>query len=203
MLRRILAVMTLRTLIGLGLAIAAAIGFVEIAEEVIEGNADVYDIPVAHVIRSSLASPTADWFFGTVTHAGAWPMIIAVTATTVLFAIGRGHRRTAAIVVANTIAAEILNTILKELFARDRPDLSPAIALPASYSFPSGHSMVSFAVYGATAAVVIHLAPRARVPALVGAVLLLLRSGSRGSISVSTGRWTCSPAIRPLSHSSR
>ena len=169
--------MTLRTLIGLGLAIAAAIGFIEIAEEVIEGNADAWDIPVGHAIRSSLASRAADWFFGTVTHAGGWTMIIAATAATALFAIARGHRWTAAIVAANTIATEVLNTLLKELFGRDRPDLSPAIALPASYSFPSGHSMVSFAVYGAIAAVIARVAPRARVPTIVGAVLLVAAIG--------------------------
>jgi membrane-associated phospholipid phosphatase len=37
--------------------------------------------------------------------------------------------------------------------------------------------MVSVAVYGAIAAVIVHLAPRARVPVIVGAILLVAAIG--------------------------
>jgi membrane-associated phospholipid phosphatase len=64
------------------------------------------------------------------------------------------------------------NALLKDLFERDRPpavtDVSAAVPLPGSSSFPSGHAMTAFA----TAAAISALAPRLRVPMFAVAVLI-------------------------------
>ena len=71
------------------------------------------------------------------------------------------------------LVASLLNAILKVAFERPRPPLAdtgiqPAVELPSSWSFPSGHAMTSFAA--ATAIAV--LCPRARWPALALATLI-------------------------------
>ena len=42
----------------------------------------------------------------------------------------------------------ILNSLLKLLFARPRPNLFPPVVTETSFSFPSGHAMTAVAVYG-------------------------------------------------------
>lgn len=52
------------------------------------------------------------------------------------------------ILVINLICATLLNNyVLKLIFTRDRPNINP-IVIENSYSFPSGHSMVSMVFYG-------------------------------------------------------
>jgi len=50
--------------------------------------------------------------------------------------------------------ASILLFTLKNIFQRARPQPFFETLLPASYSFPSGHSLLSFCFYGALAAIV-------------------------------------------------
>lgn len=50
-------------------------------------------------------------------------------------------------IVINLITVTILNNILKFIFMRPRPDLD-ALVTETSYSFPSGHSMISMGFYG-------------------------------------------------------
>ena len=76
---------------------------------------------------------------------------------------------------AMTIAAAfglsaVASAVIKELVDRRRPDLDPAIALPSSDAFPSGHATTAFGAAVATAILV----PRLRVPALVLATLVAL-----------------------------
>lgn len=47
----------------------------------------------------------------------------------------------------NLIGAWLLNELLKAMFRRPRPEVL-RLAAAAGYSFPSGHSMVTFALYG-------------------------------------------------------
>ena len=50
--------------------------------------------------------------------------------------------------IGTTGGAMAINTILKNVFQRQRPqELARRIKLPASHSFPSGHSLLSAATY--------------------------------------------------------
>lgn len=51
------------------------------------------------------------------------------------------------LIIINLAVSFILNRILKLIIARPRP-LRLQLVLESGYSFPSGHSMVSFAFYG-------------------------------------------------------
>lgn len=50
-------------------------------------------------------------------------------------------------IVVNLIIITILNNLIKIIFMRVRPDINPLV-IETSYSFPSGHSMISMAFYG-------------------------------------------------------
>ena len=50
-------------------------------------------------------------------------------------------------IVSNVLIVTVVNNLLKIAFMRARPDINP-LATETSYSFPSGHAMISVAVYG-------------------------------------------------------
>ena len=50
-------------------------------------------------------------------------------------------------IVCNLIIVTILNNLFKIIFMRARPDIN-SLVIETSYSFPSGHSMMSMILYG-------------------------------------------------------
>jgi undecaprenyl-diphosphatase len=77
---------------------------------------------------------------------------VLVLALLVLFFLYRvlKHRSELILFIAMIIGTPILNQVLKWLFHRARPDLHRLIGI-GGYSFPSGHAMSAFAVYGTLA----------------------------------------------------
>jgi undecaprenyl-diphosphatase len=57
------------------------------------------------------------------------------------------HRRELILFIAVVAGSPLLNLLLKEIFQRARPDLHRLIEI-GGYSFPSGHAMNAFTVYG-------------------------------------------------------
>src|SRR5204863_5568829 len=53
----------------------------------------------------------------------------------------------AGLVLAATLGALVLSTVLKALYQRPRPDVVEHLSEAFTSSFPSGHSMLSAAVY--------------------------------------------------------
>src|SRR5207244_1619686 len=102
------------------------------------------------------------------------PATLAVVATLVLF-----QRRVSAVLFFGAvIGGWLLETILKIVYHRARPDLWPALATEKTFSFPSGHATMATLFYGAAAALVLHLsrnrAPRYAALALATAVILAI-----------------------------
>lgn len=58
-----------------------------------------------------------------------------------------GNRVQALGIAASLAGASLINSALKGLFGRDRPDLVPHLTYADSASFPSGHAMISAAIY--------------------------------------------------------
>jgi undecaprenyl-diphosphatase len=75
-------------------------------------------------------------------------VIVAVVAAALLV---KKERASAIFLVVTAGAGAPLNMALKLIFARARPDLTSALVAARSYSFPSGHAMESFIVFGALA----------------------------------------------------
>jgi undecaprenyl-diphosphatase len=94
-------------------------------------------------------------------------------ALTLLLAIGvalcmlRREWSMAGFLVFTGAVGGLLNRLLKQIFARERPDLALALTDAARESFPSGHAMGSVIVLGALAWVTVKLGRRWMIQSLI------------------------------------
>jgi undecaprenyl-diphosphatase len=76
------------------------------------------------------------------------------------FLLLQGLWRRALFVTAASLGGWFLNSALKQLFQRPRPDVVPHLREAMSMSFPSGHALTSAAVYLTLGALSMHIAQR-------------------------------------------
>jgi membrane-associated phospholipid phosphatase len=81
--------------------------------------------------------------------------------------------------LAAVAGSAVLNHLLKQLFERPRPYFKHPLLVETSYSFPSGHAMESFVVYGMLAyfAVLALRTWESRVAVVFGTALLVVLIG--------------------------
>ncbi len=96
----------------------------------------------------SIRSPFLNSIVIGFTTIGNVSIVVPVTLTFVAALLISGRYRLSAWVVPIGIALVLLNFILKVSFARERPDQIFRLIEGSSFSFPSGHSMVSNLMYG-------------------------------------------------------
>ena len=131
------------------------------ADHVVEGNADRYDMLVMDAVHR-IDNPTTSHVMHAVTQLGSHWAIGTAAGLTAIMMLRQGRKHDALTVVVSTGGAMAINTILKNIFRRQRPqELARRIALPKSHSFPSGHSLLSAATYPI---VVHHLVERESLP---------------------------------------
>lgn len=114
-----------------------------------------FDFSILDWIQQNLRCSWADSFFALFTHladAGALWIALAV----LFLCIPKTRRLGLALTLALILDALACNVLMKPLAARVRPyDRNPAVELlvapPGDYSFPSGHTAVSFAAVAALA----------------------------------------------------
>ena len=76
------------------------------------------------------------------------PTVLGMTVLAVVgFLVLHGMYRNAAFVFVASVGGWLLNDLLKELFARPRPEVVPHLRRVMSLSFPSGHALTSAAVF--------------------------------------------------------
>lgn len=142
--------LSFRTLAILGLGVLAAISFVELADEVLENEADPIDRAISLWVHR-LDSIVVRRGMRLVTDLGSVWFLGAVAALVTVWALAKGRRALAGLYAMTALASGVLIVLLKLLFQRPRPDLMTAIAAPDSFSFPSGHAMGSIVVFGMAA----------------------------------------------------
>jgi membrane-associated phospholipid phosphatase len=104
-------------------------------------------------------------------------LVVTLIAVTVLW---RRDRRTDALFVALAFSgAQVMSSGMKLGFRRDRPFFEDPLATEHTYSFPSGHALVSLAVYGSLALLLARRLSslRSRVLLFTGTALLVLAIG--------------------------
>jgi PAP2 superfamily len=117
------------------------------ADEVVAGRADRYDDVVMKAVHE-IDDPTMHDVMHAVTLLGTHVAIGTAAGVTALAMLRKGRREDAWTVVLSTGGAMIINTMLKNVFQRQRPqERARRIKLPNSHSFPSGHSLLSAATY--------------------------------------------------------
>lgn len=123
--------------------------FIEIAENVLEGDARYYDTAILLALHGS-DSPNSDWFnefVRDISGLGGLGVLGLLILTSSIFLVISGNVKTALFVTFATLSGVALSSLLKLGFDRPRPDLIPHLTHIYSASFPSGHAMVSALVY--------------------------------------------------------
>jgi hypothetical protein len=132
---------------GIALASVAFWFFKQQADYVVEGRADQYDDVIMDVVHR-IDNPAMHRAMEAVTQLGSHAAIGTAAGITALAMLRQGRKQDAWTVVVSTGGAMAINTILKNVFQRQRPqELARRIKLPKSHSFPSGHSLLSAATY--------------------------------------------------------
>jgi undecaprenyl-diphosphatase len=157
--------------LGLGLLAAALAlgGFGWLGYQVHSGEPTAMDLAVRGWVRSLETNGLTDLMWGASVYGAPVRLAPLGLAAAVAFLL-RGWRRGAVLVAVTLGGAVILNSGLKTLFARARPqaffDHYPA---PDSYSFPSGHALFATCFFGGIAVLMAH-----RLESRIGQVLVWL-----------------------------
>jgi membrane-associated phospholipid phosphatase len=125
------------------------------------------------------ASPAATTTFRLVTELGSTTVLVVVTILAAGYLARLGRRHDSAFLILTLVGAEALTWSLKALFRRERPTFDDPVATASSFSYPSGHALVSLAVYGALAYVLLagRGSPRGRAAVAGFAALLIATIG--------------------------
>ncbi len=163
------------TILAFGIVATLVIGedFVELAVLLRQESPLMLDIDrMVYRWAASMRSDPATLFFLAFTHIGG-PIGLAVIALGVaVLLFEQRHRGLSLYVTVTGSMSGVLNLLLKEIFARTRPDLAEALRRATGYSFPSGHAMGSMVVFGSLAYVVARVHGRWRPRSATIAVLL-------------------------------
>jgi phosphatidylglycerophosphatase B len=153
-----------------------AFGF--IVDEQIRERETRTDERLANWLHGSATDPFTD-VFRAITWLGNFTTLLAVTLLAIGIFLRRRERTDAVFVGLALVGAQVLSSGMKLGFRRERPFFSDPLATEHTYSFPSGHALVSLAVYGSIALVLARrLRTRgARVLLLTGASVLVLAIG--------------------------
>jgi undecaprenyl-diphosphatase len=139
-------------LVGLG-ACLLVWAFVGLAGEVKEGDTKALDTTILRALRSANdpRRPVGPlWLEGVmldITALGSSTILSLITVVVVGFLLLQTRYRTALAILLTTASAELVNSALKHVYLRPRPEVVPHLRDVASTSFPSGHAMESAIVF--------------------------------------------------------
>lgn len=145
-----------RELVTLAALLLAAGGiwvFVELADEVMEGDTVSIDERLLLMLRTPsdvsdpIGPPWAEEVARDVTGLGGAGFLTFLTLASAGFLVIQRRRALALYLFAAVAGGTLVSTLLKLAFDRPRPDLVPHGSLVYTSSFPSGHSMLSAVVY--------------------------------------------------------
>ena len=127
--------------------------FAEVLDEVQEGETESFDRVVlvslreAQDLENPIGPPWLEEAGRDLSALGGFVVLTMVTTATVGYLALIRKPRAALFVLTSVVGALLLSSTLKSVIARPRPDLVPHHSFVVSMSFPSGHAMLSSAVY--------------------------------------------------------
>ncbi len=160
-------------------------GFVELAEEVGEGDTTHFDEWAVRALREpgDPADPLGPRWLEEIgrdlTALGGNVVLTLFTLAVAGFLWMRRMYQALALLAVAVLGGLVLSTGLKEFFDRPRPNLVPHLAVTYTSSFPSGHSMLSAVTYLTLGALLARFVkePQLKAYFLVVAVLLTVLVG--------------------------
>ncbi|BFM19207.1 phosphatase PAP2 family protein [Gilvimarinus japonicus] len=159
--------------------------FAEIADEVTDGETHEFDRSVLLMMRTAddVSDPIGPGWVEEmgrdITALGGNVILTLLTLLVMGYLVLCQRRRLALVVLVASLGSLGANTLLKDSYERDRPDLVPHGAEVYTASFPSGHSMVAAATYLTLGALLARAEKRRRLKAyyLVAALTITLLVG--------------------------
>lgn len=160
-------------LLAFGVAMLAMLAFARLADEVLEAEAVHFDHAVLAWVQGHVASELSPWIMA-VSWLGSVPGIGLFGALFAMVLFARSQRLDAMTLGAVLTGGGLLTFALKHLFRQARPAHFPAPGGETSYSFPSGHALMSVCFFGYLAFWLVAQGPRERWRWLVAGLCLLL-----------------------------
>jgi undecaprenyl-diphosphatase len=124
--------------------IIGLIGFTVIAYMIATRGNVFFDDPVRNLFYDA-RSPGLTTLMELITYAGQWPTIVVICLLLLIYPKTRSAYGIPATMAA--ILTQLLEKTIKNIVCRPRPDISLHLVEQGGYSFPSGHSITSMAVY--------------------------------------------------------
>jgi undecaprenyl-diphosphatase len=156
---------------SLAAAVLALLLFSWLAEEVFEGGAVRFDNAVRAWVHQ-FASPPLTSAMVVMSALGS-PVLAALVIFAFVIFLRLKWRRAAIWLLFTVAGGLVLELTLKYAFHRPRP--APFFgAVPQTYSFPSGHSLMSFCIYGVLAGLLSHRVRSAVIGVLVWVMAAVL-----------------------------
>lgn len=160
------------------------LAFLQIADEMIEGEMEAFDNAILMVFRDP---GNVDQVIGPVwvhemvrdiTALGSFSLLGLIVLGVCVYLILVRKRSAALLVIVSVLGGTILSTVLKMTYNRPRPEFE-AMSTQFTASFPSGHAMLSAVTFLTVGALLARLAPsRAlQIFSIVMAILLTLLVG--------------------------
>jgi undecaprenyl-diphosphatase len=162
-----------RTELTILFAIALVIGgtwlFVQLADEVVEGETATLDERLLLAFRNPadrsdpIGPPWVEESMRDFTALGGAGVLFLLTASVIVYLVIQRRLRAALLIGLAVIGGMVLSQLLKSAFDRPRPDLVPHGSYVYFASFPSGHSMLSAATYLTLGALLARLQKKRRL----------------------------------------
>lgn len=169
-------------LFGLGLIAAAVWLFLQLAEEMAEGETAALDQALLMALRAPgdparpFGPPWLETVMRDITALGGFTVLGLLTLGLAGLMWAMARRRTALLILGAVAGGQVFSNLSKAFFDRPRPDLVPHGTLVTSSSFPSGHAMMAAVVWLTLAALLVRIidqrAARIWVLSLAGAITI-------------------------------
>jgi len=160
------------------LTIVGLIAAIFVAYFVTTERISAFDEAIIHVIQGK-ESPLWTAFAEFCAFIGSTVPVIVISLLTMLFLfLVLKHREELILFILVVGGSALLNVVLKRLFTRERPTIH-RILEETGYSFPSGHAMAAFSLYGVIIFLLWkHIRPRwGRVLLLIFGALIIVMIG--------------------------
>ncbi|WP_238402992.1 phosphatase PAP2 family protein [Paenibacillus mesophilus] len=167
-----------RVTLAVAVSLACAIGFAGIALLIGANKIAAFDSRLIAFIQGLENEPLTNVMkFFTWIGTGLPVAVISLIAAIFLYTV-LGHRRELVLLMIVVVGTGLLNYTLKVWFHRDRPTIY-RIAEANGFSFPSGHSMLAFSLYGIIAYLLWKHIPRkaGRIALIVASTSFILMIG--------------------------
>lgn len=167
-------------LAALGLLAGGVYTFVELADEVAEGESDRFDEALLLLLRNpaDLQDPIGPWwvevFFEDFTRLGSTTVLTSITIVAVGYLLVEQKRAAAILTLVSVAGGALTSNLLKYAFARPRPDLVAHLVEVQSLSFPSGHAMNSAVTFLTLGALLARFESRVRTRGFIISVAIAL-----------------------------